>query len=352
MAKKDKKLKSVADLRAEYGRTENEYWECGIQIINDLFSPNGEGIPKGKYIECHSDEGIGKSTMAVQICRYLIEQHEEKVGFMDVEQALNDSLKDKMGVSKYEFDDRNAPSFLHLTPNTYGEVEETMDMMIAGGYKFIVLDSLTNTVPERRAEGSITDVAPGLKSMMQAIFLEQYKAPLARNGITLLIINQMRMSINFINTKKEPAGGRALRYNTDIRLGLRKTKDLMEKIDGINTKVGAELEMITIKNKLTYPFRAATCELYFAKGIDNIATIANLCIKKGIIKQSGAYFECPGLEKRVMGREKLYEYVTEKLDFLREELGSMVSEIDPTVVNAGIDVDDQVDIPTDTPDQK
>jgi recombination protein RecA len=322
MAKKDtKKTATLGDLRSKYGRPPTEFIDTKIPPINELF---GGGLPTGKYIEIHSEAGLGKSTIFLQIARACLEQG-KSVAFMDVECALDVPLKDSMNVSQYEEkiwkDD--LPWFLHVSPNKYSEVEETVEFLFSVGYNIIVFDSLTQTVPDKRSDGSITDVQPGQKAMLQSIFLEQYKAILARTGTTMLIVNQMRTKISFIRTTVEPAGGKSLQYNMDIRCGMRRLSWVKGKDeDGNECNVGIELELTTIKNKMTAPFQQLVGILKFGKGIDVIETLIINLLKKGKIKQSGAYFKCELADKNLQGRDNMYEHVKENFDAYNRLLGN------------------------------
>jgi len=325
MAKKEeKKIATLKDLRSKFGRPDTVFIDTKIPQINDLW---GGGLPTGKVIEVHSESGLGKTTFALQISKALIEQG-HKVAYLDVEHALDDDLKRKMGVLEYENDDQEAPTFNFLSPSTFSEVEDTMEYILSKGYKFVVFDSLTSAIPDKRAAGSITDILPGSKAALQAIFLEQYKARLARLGVTLYIINQMRTNINFIRSTVEPAGGKGIQYYTDIRTAMRR-KDWIEEN---KQRVGIELVLLTIKNKLTQPFRKVNLKLYFGKGIDIANSYLDLMLERGIISQSGAFFTVPKQEKALQGRVGVLDWM-KKNEKLVKELVKDSSEL----VNEGIE---------------
>lgn len=317
MAKEERKVQSLQQLRAAFGRPETEFISTGIPQLDDIWGA-GKGAPTGKIIEVHSDAGFGKTTVLLHVAKNLIKKG-HKVAFLDVEHALEESLLEGVGLMPY-VDDAPAPSFLILSPNKFSEVEIAMDHVLSLDYKFIIYDSLTNTVPDRRAAGSITDITPGLKAMLQSVFLEQYKAILSRRGITMFVINQLRTKISFLRTTVEPAGGKALQFNTDIRTGLRKIKWIESTEGGIKRTVGATLIATTIKNKLTLPFREVKFDLLFGKGVDILSSIANLLVEEGHITQSGAYFSVPdadGVLTNVRGREAFKDWIKANQSLVR-----------------------------------
>lgn len=328
------KKSSLSDLRAKYGRPDTVFHDTKISVINDLW---GGGIPSGKIIEIHSDAGLGKTTLSIQIARGAYLENGLKVGFLDTEHALDVSLKRAMEIHlKYEFDDPETPSFCHLSPAYYGEIEEATYFLMQNGYNLIILDSLTNAVPDARTDGSITKSRPGIKSMMQSLYLEQFKPLLARAGITLILVNHMRFNIKLMgSTMLEPAGGKALQFDTDIRMGMSR-KAWNKKGDEI---VGTQLALQTIKNKLTQPFRVTLCNFVFGKGINEIASLFDLALDRGIIKQSGSYFSW-GDSKIGQGRDKAETVVKENVDKIREELGELTSLVNETNISSMQDADE------------
>lgn len=323
-AKKDeKKTSTLKELRQMYGRPEVQFIPTNNPVLDELW---GGGTPTGKIIEIHSDAGLGKTTLALQTARPWLTR-DMKVGFMDVESALETSLKQGMGISEYEekLDEKKNPYFLHLTPSMYSEVEQTMDFLLENNYKLIIFDSLTMAVPDRRKEGSFNDVQPGLKSQLQSQFLEQYKADLGRSGSSLIVLNQMRMKISFIPGASGlvPAGGSALQFDTDIRTGLRR----VNWIDENKQREGAILEAVCIKNKLVKPFRTANMYLYFGKGVNVLKTLKDILIMRDIVTQSGAYFKVPPDGKTVMGNELLFDWIRDNKEMVQELLKDKYTDL-------------------------
>lgn len=323
MAKNQKqKLMNPADLRKKFSRAPLEYIDSGILAFNDLW---GGGVPTGKIIELHSLAGLGKSTLSLQVARSYLKQG-KKVAFADVEAALEEPLKEGMKVREYEeqYDSDGNPLFLHVTPQTFKEIEEVFDSFLENKYDLMIYDSLTMTVPDRRKEGSIIDVQPGLKSQLQAVFLEQYKVPVSRIGSSIIILNQMRTHINFFKSTVSPAGGQALQFETDIRTGLKKI-EWLEKSD-TKERYGVGLEVCTIKNKLSMPFRKVRIDLHFGKGVNNIATLAQALLDKDVCVQSGAYFTVLDSDKAIQGRINFNKWVKQNKENCLKELKGSVSD--------------------------
>ena len=317
-AKKSDKV-SVSDLRSKYGRPDTEFRSSGVFVLDDLW---GGGLPSGKMIEIHSDPGYGKTTLCLQIAKHQI-GNGFPVAFMDVEQALDPALKKSVGVDKFETQlIEGVPAFLHVSPSYFSEVEETTLALIEEGYKLIIYDSLTMTVLDSRVQGSITDGQLGQHARLQGEFLNRFKVEVARAGASMILLNQMRANMDFFSkAPSKPAGGYALQFAADIRTSLLRKRWIEDK----GERVGAELEITTIKNKITTPFRRSKVMLYFGHGVNNTATLADLMVERGIVTRSGAYYSVPNNETKIQGLNALMDWVRSNREFCMASLSDKIA---------------------------
>jgi recombination protein RecA len=328
---KQKKVTPISTLRAQYGRPETQYYDTGIFLLNDIW--NG-GLPTGKIIELHSAEGLGKTTITLQMIRYLIAKHNLKVAFLDVEGALDESLRRNLGVLEYENDSETAPSFLYLCPYTYDEVSKAMNILTRGEYDIIIYDSIANTsldIDESEEADFKISKKLGQHALLQGELLKMFKGRLARLGKTLIIINQMRSNINTNPMVKgpelKPAGGKVLDHNFDVRTAITR-KGWLFNDDGV--RIGAQLRLTTIKNKLTFPYRQVELELVFGRGINKVTTMFEVLKNKDVMKQKGAFFYFPEKETGLQGRERA-------LDYIRENYQSLLAFIDDSSYQVNIE---------------
>lgn len=329
MAKKNK-VTPISDLRESYGRPVTRYFDTGIFLLNDLW---GGGMPTGKIIEIHSAEGLGKTTITLQCMRYMIAKHNLKVAFLDVEGALDESLRNNLGLTQYENDEPDAPSFLYLCPYTYDEVSKTMNILMRGVYDIIIYDSIANTsldIDYEEENDFKISKKIGQHSLLQGELLKMFKGRLARMGKTLIIINQMRANIQTNPMAKgpelRPAGGKVLDHNFDIRTAISRVTWLF---DEAQTRIGVKLRLTTIKNKLTYPYRQVELELVFGRGINKITTLFEVLKNKDVMKQRGAFFYFPNRESGIQGRDKA-------LDYIRENYQSLLEHVDDSSYQVNI----------------
>lgn len=321
MAKKDVSL--VEGIRSKFGVKPTEFLDTGLFQINELW---GGGLPLGKIIELYSLEGVGKTTLCLQIAAKLCSQG-YKVGYIDAEVALEESLKENLGIAQYE----DAGLFLHTSATLVKDVEQLTYQLLDYGCTMIVVDSLTavhNYEPHKQNKsdeyGTVFEgQAIGSKSRVQAMFLETFKAQLKKYDATMVLINQMRTNITFHGRVTiEPSGGHAQRFYADIRTGISRKGWIT---DEGKRNIGVNLEIMCIKNKVCAPFRAVIGNLYFGRGISVLDSIMDTLVQKGVIVQSGAYFKYH--DQTFKGRVALKDFVRENKEQLIAEAGGIAQPV-------------------------
>lgn len=91
---------------------------------------------------------------------------------------------------------------------------------------------------------------------------------LVKQNITLILTNQLRMSMNatsFADPYTTP-NGLAIPHHASVRLRLNKATVFKDK-DG--NKVGLHIDVVVKKNRVGPPLRKCSIPLFFASGIDN-----------------------------------------------------------------------------------
>ena len=227
-----------------------------------------------------------------------------RVLFLDSENALNDDQLDRLGVTKYKNSilEDGEPQFIHLCPVTFDEVDEILQKVLQADVKLdlIVLDSITMLTPDRPegTEKKISAEEAGHGARVQARFLRLYKGLLARSGVAMVILNQMRTNLKGWVAYVKPAGGKALEFVPDIRMGIAVVKPG----DGARGKKEKEypihLAACTIKNKHAVPFKPVPLLFTPGLGVDDAASIAELLISRELIKGAGGYYSLPGIESK------------------------------------------------------
>ncbi len=312
----------------KYAPTPTEYLSTGIANLDFIL---GGGWPRGRIVEIHSEAGIGKTSILLQSSVNNMEDG-HRVLFLDVENSLSETLKHLLGVAHYEkpLEGENEPRFVHLSPVSFDEIDEILQIVLKDpvGFDLIVLDSITMAVADRPKgqEKKISAEEAGHGARVQARFLKLYKGLLARAGTTMVILNQMRTNLKHWNAQVKPAGGKALEFVADIRMGLYPGKAESSGDEGSDqkTKKGKKdypllLHACAIKNKHTTPFRPVPLLFTPGMGVDRDASLAQLMMDLDLIEGSGGWYQHPDEDKKVR-RKEIVDWVRDEPDEARRML--------------------------------
>ena len=101
--------------------------------------------------------------------------------------------------------------------------------------------------------------------------------------------------------KKTTTGGSAIPFMGSARIELIYKQKLKED----NQAIGVRTEAKLVKNKISPPFKSATLDIYFNKGVDRYSGLKDVLASLGILKKDG--------KKWVYGKDKYYSTEMEKL---------------------------------------
>jgi recombination protein RecA len=252
----------------------------------------GNGLPRGRIIELFGHESSGKSTM----CSFIISQIQKRGGqcaYIDAEQAFDAEYATKIGVDTKK---------LYLAQT--GTLEECMDIVRAfistNQIDLIVIDSVAALTPKAEAEAEeMLKPTMGLQARLIGTSMRILSPMIGKSKTTVIFINQMREKIGAWGNPETTPGGKALKYFASIRLQVKK-KEIFE---GKNKeRIGNEIEITAVKNKVAPPFRKRTVNLYYGSGIDLNADLFDEAVERGVISKSGNTYTYHG-EKIGVGRE-------------------------------------------------
>jgi len=271
------------------------------------------GIPRGRIIEIYGPESSGKTTLALHI----IAEAQAKGGiaaFIDAEHALDPLYARTIGV-----DIEN----LYLAQPDFGEqaLEIVETLVRSGGVDVIVIDSVAALTPRAEIEGEMGDSHMGLQARLMSQALRKITAIASKTGTTVIFLNQLRMKIGVMFGNPETTtGGNALKFYASIRLDIRKKEKLgtTEDVTGHITKVKV------VKNKVAPPFKEATFDIIYPRGIDKISSLIDAAIQFKVIEKNGSWLRY-GEMQLGQGRESVKELLQQD-EKLRKEIYQIVKK--------------------------
>jgi recombination protein RecA len=257
------------------------------------------GLPMGRIVEIYGPESSGKTTLTLEA----IANMQKKGGtcaFIDAEHALDTQYAEKLGV--------NINELLVSQPDSGEQALEIAESLVrSGAVDLLVIDSVAALTPKAEIEGDMGDSLPGLHARLMSQAMRKLTSHISRTNTLVICINQIRMKIGMTGYGGNPettTGGRALAFYASVRLDIRRIGSVKqgEEIIGNETKVKV------VKNKLAPPFKTATFDIVFGKGISRSGEIVDRGVELGLIQKSGAWYAYGG-EKIGQGREKAREFL-------------------------------------------
>lgn len=261
------------------------------------------GLPCGRVVEIYGDPSSGKTSL----CTLLAASAQAKdpnayVGFVDVEHALDPDYAVKLGL--------NMDMTLFTQP---GSAEEALDTVLSlaksGACSLIILDSIGGLqtklqLEKGMGEATMAEVARILSQNMSKIVVAAKET-----GTLVVFVNQVRSTMNMYGPSEVTMGGKALKFFASVRLEVKRVDILTEG----EAAIGQTVRIKVMKNKVGPPFGKIEADLFFGIGFDLQMEIIELAIRKGIIKQGGAWFSIEGGEA-FQGRSKLADHLKDNPD--------------------------------------
>jgi recombination protein RecA len=255
------------------------------------------GLPRGRIIELYGEPSSGKSATSL----FFISQM-QKAGkmcvFIDAEYAFNSEFASNIGV--------DVKKLFVSQPATLEEAMDTVRAFIAtNSIDLIVVDSVAALVPKREVEGeemlkdSVADQARLMNKALRILTGE-----VARSKSVVIFINHLKEKIGvYWGEKTTTPGGKALKFYASVRLAVAKG----EKIVGPKEQqIGNVVYVNATKNKVGFPYRKGSFELYYASGVNQEADTLDTAAELKVVKKEGNIYSFEE-SKLGVGREKAIE---------------------------------------------
>lgn len=252
--------------------------------------PNG-GLPVGRIVELTGLEGTGKSLMAAHV----IAETQKRGGlgvFIDTEAAVSPEFFRSIGIDMSQL--------IYVKLLTIEDIFKTIEDIITSVRQSdserlvtIVVDSVAGaTTKVEESADYEKDGYATTKAILMSKALRKITNLIDRQRILLVFTNQLRMKLNAMGFGDPyiTSGGKALDFHSSVKIRLKSTGKLKQKIYGQDEVIGNKTEAIVTKNRVGPPYRKSKFELYFDSGIDKYSSWINVMKDYKIVKQSGAWY--------------------------------------------------------------
>lgn len=287
--KKDVLKKAISKIEKTYGKGSimvlgegNLVQEIDVipsgSLAIDIASGVG-GYPRGRIIEIYGPESSGKTTIALHAIASV-----QKLGgiaaFVDAEHALDLNYAKNLGIDLSE---------LLVSQPDYGEqaLDIVDELVRSNAVDLIVVDSVAALVPRAEIEGAMGDAQIGLQARLMSQALRKLAGNVNKSKVVVIFINQTRMKIGVMYGNPETTtGGVALKFYATMRIEVRSAGKIVEG----NEHIGNEVNIKFVKNKVAPPFRTASVDIIYGKGIVRENELFNIAVNEGLIDRRGSWF--------------------------------------------------------------
>ncbi|KAI9986037.1 hypothetical protein PInf_024879 [Phytophthora infestans] len=267
------------------------------------------GIPRGRVVEIYGPESSGKTTLALSCIAEAQKTEGGVCAFIDAEHAIDAHYAKALGV--------DIDALYVSQPDSGEEALEIADTLIrSGAVDLVVLDSVAALVPRAELEGEMGDQQIALQARLMSQALRKLTGSLSKSNCTIIFLNQIRQKVGIIFGSPEvTSGGTALRYYASVRLDIRR-KTAIKEGDQV---VGNETAVKVAKNKLASPFKVATFDMMFGRGIDRQSELLDLGVQHGLLKRSGAWYSLAGSDEPIaQGKAKAKVFLQENPEISKD----------------------------------
>jgi len=275
--------KIIENITKEYGEgtittlgksklKEQKILSTGSLLLDQVIGTGGYVC--GKIVEIYGLESSGKSTLALHAVREC-QKLKKKAVYIDLENGLNIKYVQNIGVDK--------ENLMILYPNSAVKTFEMIRDLIREGVDLIVVDSVSNLSPQ---VDDLEKYKIGSHALLMSHGLRILKNELTNKDTIIIFINQIRNKIStgfYGGNPETTTGGMALRFDSDLRIKLKRTG----KIEKNDKLIGIEVEALIKKSKIGAPEKTANLEIIFAHGIQKEREIIDLATELNVIQKSG-----------------------------------------------------------------
>ena len=290
MGKREVLESTLKQIKKAYGEGSIMWLGDGAQVLEVESVSSGSlaldialgvgGIPRGRIVEVFGMEASGKTTLALHMIAE-VQKRGGTAAFIDAEHAVDPTYSRALGV--------DLDHMLISQPNS-GEqaLEITEQLTRSGAIDIIVVDSVAALVPTAEIEGQMGEPTVGLQARLMSQAMRKLSGAISQSKTIVVFTNQMRsrISTSRFGPSTTTSGGWALKFYASIRLQMWGSGRIEEGAE----RVGHNINVRVVKNKVAPPFKEATFDIIYGRGIVRSRDLINTGEALGLVSRSGSWY--------------------------------------------------------------
>lgn len=265
------------------------FWPSGSLYLDWCL---GGGLPQGRYVNLWGNEGTGKTTLALLMCKAAVDRG-GYAAYVDAENAL-----DPLWAMRFGLDHESAePRFFLIQPESAEDALNAILKMLKmkhpddqnrSAFDVIILDSIASLATKAELAGEMGDRTVASLSQILAQFFKASKSTLRDSTTCLVGLNQARdkfgQTFGYGPAEQQP-GGRSVRFYASI---IAKMQAQGDQVLNEGEVIGRTFRLKTTKNKVSRLAEAAV-KVYFDTGtVDVFEELATIGKELGVFtKEDG-----------------------------------------------------------------
>lgn len=350
--------KQAGDFLKKFGYNKKPKFDSGILPLDIVL--NG-GLKFGGCYAIASPSQGGKSTLTLQICKYLCDIGRYAFYF-DIEQGVDENQIEGAGLTKYlePLEGEEYPRFGFTNEvYRYNDFQEAIRDIVAlkkegkVSYDFVIADSLSSLVSETIEYGEAEAATYAADARPLAKTIKSLRGMMGVNQITLWNVVQAASNIGggIYDPEWVAKMTKALEHAVDALIiiehppynnakiwGKKKTPNGAEE----DVEIGYYGKLYTTKSRKGLNRVKLVVPMIMGKGLDNVQYLMNTLLATGIFVKGTKYFkynDANGVEQRLEGEENYKKFVIENFDTLvqmMKDLGFFDLTNDATIENIAL----------------
>ena len=172
----------------------------------------------------------------------------------------------------------------------------------------------------------MSDQQMGLQARLMSKALRKLTATLNKSKTTMIFINQIRDKIGGFGfgPQTTTTGGKALKFYASVRMEVKRVGQVKQG----DEVIGNETLVKITKNKIAPPFKEASFQIMYGKGISRVGEILDMALDNDIVSKSGAWFSFGDI-RLGQGKENVkarLENEPELLEKIEEEVRKILNK--------------------------